>query len=249
MKDTWQQTKFSINGATITASKDANELAPSSRIVASLVADFYQRTLPKWVSGDLVDLGCGKAPLLGAYREHCSSIVLADWANSLHENPLLDIVIDLNKPLQAFENESFDVVVLSDVLEHIAEPSNLLSEISRILKPGGRLILNVPFLYQLHETPHDYFRYTQYALDRLIEKAGLEVKELVPLGGWLEVMADLWSKLLLHARLSILVPALHRLVMAVRKTPVGRRFTDKTSRVFPIGYGLVAVKVQRLEEI
>lgn len=238
----WSQTKFEIDGGQIRASRDRDELAPSSRLAADLVAEFYARVFPQWVSGDLADLGCGKAPLLGAYRAHCSSIVLADWANSLHENSLLDVIIDMNVPLTEFADGSFDVVLLSDVLEHIREPALLISEISRILRPGGRLLLNVPFLYQVHEAPHDYYRYTRYALEQFATQSGLEVVELVPLGGWIEVVADLWSKLLARAKLWVAVSVLHRTVRAFHRTPIGRRFATISGEVFPIGYGLVARK-------
>lgn len=240
--DLWRQSKFQIEGRQIRASKDAHELARSSRIIADLVAEFYTNAIPRWVSGDLADLGCGKAPLLGAYRDYCSSILLADWDNSLHENPLLDLVIDMNQPLTSFASNSFDVLILSDVLEHISEPKALMGEIYRILKPGGRLILNVPFIYWIHESPHDYYRYTRFALERFAKQAGLEVAELVPLGGWIEVLADICSKLMARVRLWYLVPFLHRVVMAINRTALGKKIAARGGELYPLGYGMVAVK-------
>jgi SAM-dependent methyltransferase len=241
-EDLWQQSKFRIEGSTIRASNDARELGRASRILADLVGGFYATAIPRWVSGDLVDLGCGKAPLLGAYRNYCSSILLADWANSTHDNPLLDLTIDLNKALTLLDSDSFDVVVLSDVLEHIAEPSDLMAEIWRILKPGGRLLMNVPFTYWIHEAPHDYYRFTRYALERFALQSGLEVVELAALGGWIEVMADLWSKLLARARLWFVVAAVHRIVIAFHQTTLGSRLAARGGEVLPIGYGMVARK-------
>ncbi len=204
------------------------------------MGEFYSNAIPRWVSGDLVDLGCGKAPLLGAYREHCSSILLADWAKSPHANPLLDLVIDLNEPLTSLDSQSFDVVLLSDVLEHIPEPAALMAEIRRILKPGGRLLLNVPFAYWIHEAPHDYYRYTRYALERFALQSGLEVIELVPLGGWIEVVADLWCKTLARARLWPLSAAVHRAVITFHRTALGRRLAARSGEVLPLGYGFIA---------
>jgi SAM-dependent methyltransferase len=240
--DLWRESKFRIEGGTIRGSTDARQLGRASRILADLVGDFYASAIPRWVSGDLVDLGCGKAPLLGAYRDYCSSILLADWANSPHANPLLDLTIDLNQPLSPLESNLFDVVLLSDVLEHISEPAGLMAEIGRILKPGGRLLLNVPFTYWIHEAPHDYYRYTRYALERFARQSGLEVIELVPLGGWIEVMADLWSKLLVRARLWFVNAAIHRAVITFHRTPLGRRLAALSGEVLPIAYGMVAQK-------
>ncbi len=238
----WQQSKFRLKGRTIRASTDPRELYRGSRIHADLAGEFYASAIPRWVSGDLVDLGCGKAPLLGAYRDYCSSILLADWANSPHANPLLDLIVDLNKPLTSLDSNSFDVVLLSDVLTCISEPAALMEEIGRILKPGGRLLLNVPFVNWLAEVPHDYYRYTRYALERFALQSGLEVIELVPLGGWIEVLADLSSKPLARFRLWLLAAAIHRAAIAFNRTPLGRRIAVRSGEVLPLGYGMVAVK-------
>jgi SAM-dependent methyltransferase len=246
----WKQSKYRVEGGVIRASYDPGELARSSRIIADLVGEFYSIAIPKWVSGDLADLGCGKAPLLGAYRDLCSSILLADWANSSHPNPLLDLRIDLNEPLVNFGASSFDVVILSDVLEHIREPELLMAEISRILKPGGYLLLNVPFIYWIHEAPYDYYRYTRFALERFVQQSGMQVIELNPLGGWIEVIADLCCKFLARVRMRILTAAIHRVaivaihraVIAFHRTPLGRRLALRGGEVLPLGYGVVAQK-------
>lgn len=240
--DLWKPTKFRIDGQTIRASKDRKELAVHSRVVAELVAEFYTHAIPTYSTGDLADLGCGKAPLLGAYRRYSSSVLLADWANSLHDNPLLDEVVDLSQPLAMLESNSFNTVILSDVLEHIAEPANLLREISRILRPGGHMIMNVPFLYWIHEAPHDYYRYTSHALERLATQADFDVVELVQLGGWVEVTADLWSKFLVRAHLSPVAAAIQRVVVAFDRTSIGRKLAEKSGAFTPIGYGMVARK-------
>lgn len=245
----WKSSKYRIDGTRISGTRDVKELAPASRILADLVGSFYTRALPRYVSGDLIDLGCGKAPLLGAYETRCSSIVLADWANSAHENLLLDVVIDLNKPLMALDSSSFDVVLLSDVLEHICEPAALMAEISRILKPGGRLLLNVPFAYWIHEAPHDYYRYTRYALERFARESGLEVLELAPLGGWIEVMADMWAKMLARTKIAILPALIHQVAIRFHRTSVGQRVAARSGEVLPLGYAMVAQKAPTEERL
>ena len=67
---------------------------------------------------------------------------------------------------------------------------------SRLLAPGGKVLLNVPFYYQLHEEPHDYYRYTEFALRRFAENTGFEVLHLEAIGGAVEILADLMAKLL-----------------------------------------------------
>jgi SAM-dependent methyltransferase len=72
-----------------------------------------------------------------------------------------------------FRDASFDTVVLLEVLEHVADAPAVLDEIARVLKPGGRLLLSVPFLYPLHDAPHDYRRYTAPGLEAAIGRSGL----------------------------------------------------------------------------
>src|SRR4029079_1515944 len=85
-----------------------------------------------------------------------------------------------------FPDASFDTVLNIQVLEHTPRPRALVAEMSRVLKPGGLLILLAPFQFRLHEQPHDYFRYSSHGLRHLCEEAGLSVNEIRPQG-------SLWS--------------------------------------------------------
>ena len=70
---------------------------------------------------------------------------------------------------------SVDTVVLLEVMEHLRYPQDALHEIARVLRPQGRLILSMPFLYPVHDAPHDYQRLTIHGLTRDVEAAGLKV--------------------------------------------------------------------------
>lgn len=78
----------------------------------------------------------------------------------------------------------FDVVLLTQVLEHIPNPSIVLNEIYRVLKPEGHVWLSAPLFFPEHEVPYDFYRYTQYGLRYIVESAGFEVVELYPLEGY-----------------------------------------------------------------
>lgn len=120
--------------------------------------------------GHLFDLGCGEQPYREWFLGHAEKYTGVDWGNTPH---LLkaDIIADLNEPLP-IDSDVADTVVSLSVMEHLREPGIFLCEAYRILKSHGAFILEVPFMWWIHEAPHDYFRYTRHGLQYLFEKAG-----------------------------------------------------------------------------
>jgi len=91
------------------------------------------------------------------------------------------------------EDERFDVVVCTQVLEHVPEPLAVLKELSRVLKPGGTLYISAPLYYPEHEVPYDFFRYTQFGWKHLLNQASYEIKTIEWLEGYLQTLAtQLW---------------------------------------------------------
>jgi SAM-dependent methyltransferase len=76
----------------------------------------------------------------------------------------------------------YDAVVINQVLEHVPEPLAVLIELRRILRPGGRLIYSAPLFYEEHQQPYDFYRYTQFAIRHLFDRAGFRIERL----DWLE---------------------------------------------------------------
>lgn len=81
-----------------------------------------------------------------------------------------------------FKTKSFDVVLLFEVLEHIGSDGQALREIRRILSPGGRLYISVPFVYPVHDAPNDYRRFTIHGVRLLLGEAGFELKKEIQHG-------------------------------------------------------------------
>ncbi|MBI5136492.1 MAG: class I SAM-dependent methyltransferase [Nitrospirae bacterium] len=191
----WRPSKYRLAAGRLRAALDPSEVQDGSLLVTELIAMRYDRALARHCRGHLLDLGCGKAPLYGFYRDRVVSATTADWPHSTHGADHVDQQVDLNGPIP-LESERFDVIILSDVLEHLLRPQVLWGEMARLLRPGGVLLLNVPFMYWLHEEPHDYHRYTEHALRAEAGAVGLHVLELEPVGGIREVLADMLGKAL-----------------------------------------------------
>jgi len=71
----------------------------------------------------------------------------------------------------------------------VREPQQVIGELARVLEPGGRVLLVVPHEWEVHQAPHDFFRYTRYGLRHLLGQAGLEVERLDPVGGYFRLMS------------------------------------------------------------
>lgn len=235
----WAPTKYVQRGGRWRCSTDAAQVGAGSRLITDAVARVYEAGLPGVARGRLLDLGCGQAPLYGLYRPMVETVTCVDWALTEH----IDQSCDLAQPLP-FGDGAFDTVILSDVLEHVPDPALVWREMARVLAPGGSVVVNVPFMYWLHAHPHDFYRYTNFALERFVAISGLELRRIEALGGVLEVWADLHAKLL--DKLPLLGPWLaigvQALVGALGRTPVGRRIAQVSARHFPLGYFVVASK-------
>ncbi|HKP31957.1 MAG TPA: class I SAM-dependent methyltransferase, partial [Chitinophagaceae bacterium] len=92
-----------------------------------------------------------------------------------------------------FPDGHFDSLFCSEVLEHIFDPDDALTEMHRVLKPGATALFTVPFCWNEHEVPYDYARYSSFGVKHLIEKNGFEVVELRKAGNFARVIFQLWA--------------------------------------------------------
>jgi SAM-dependent methyltransferase len=99
----------------------------------------------------------------------------------------LDAVADLCA--LPFRDASFGAAIHVVTLEHLAEPGRALSELARVLAPGGRLLLIAPQEWEVHQPPHDYFRFTRYGLAYLVRRAGLETERIEAVGGYFRLLS------------------------------------------------------------
>ncbi len=136
----------------------------------------------------VLDVGAGDAPYSELFAH--TDYVTLDWENSPHLGART-AAARASADAMPLADASFDVVVLTQVLEHVRRPAAVLAEIARVLRPGGRLLATVPFVWELHEEPHDYWRFTHHALAALLEDAELETVAITPRSDSLTALAQI----------------------------------------------------------
>ncbi|HKW14415.1 MAG TPA: class I SAM-dependent methyltransferase [Candidatus Krumholzibacteria bacterium] len=230
--ESWVPTKFVRHGSEWRGSRDTTKLARGSRLVGDIVAGVYAQALGTYARGHLLDLGCGEAPLYGVYRALVTNITCVDWAGSLHATRHADVLADLNETCP-LPDETFDTILCTDVIEHLKHPERLFMDAARMLRSGGHLILGTPYLYPLHELPHDYFRSSASALEMMARDARLTVVELRPYGSYRHVLGMMLAKKLQH------IPLVRSLVP---RLALMRRRHVRVTTAFPLGYLVVASK-------
>lgn len=124
------------------------------------------------LSGRLLDVGCGSKPYQPLFS--VSSYVGLE-IDSLKSRQLGMADYFYDGSAFPFEDNSFDSVLCNQVLEHVFNPDAFIFEINRVLKPGGYLLLSVPFVWDEHEQPWDYARYSSFGLKFLLENNNFKV--------------------------------------------------------------------------
>ena len=126
------------------------------------------------LKGRLLDFGCGSKPYQSLFT-NTSQYIGLDYESEghSHEKEQIDVLYD-GKTIP-FPDESFDSVFSSEVFEHIFNLEEIVPEIKRVMKKGGKILITCPFVWNEHEVPVDYARYTQFALKHLFEKNGFEI--------------------------------------------------------------------------
>lgn len=140
------------------------------------------------LSGRLLDVGCGSQPYRRYFqKQEYVGLDLDTEAN--RQAGVADYFYDGS--CFPFPDASYDAVLCNQVLEHVFNPEEFLAEIRRVLKPGGRLLLTVPFVWDEHEQPYDCARYTSFGLHHLFEQQGLRWLEHRKLGNDASILFQL----------------------------------------------------------
>lgn len=167
------------------------------------------------LQGVVVDLGCGTQPYKNDVLSHAEEYFGLDWPKSLHlTHP--HVIADLTHGLP-LRDESADGILAFEVLEHLPEPALVVAEMFRVLRPGGIVLISVPFQWHVHEAPWDFYRFTCHGLEHILKSRGFERISISAKSGF-------WSMLVLKVNYQSLRlirgPAVLRLVLRAMLVPL-----------------------------
>ena len=201
-------------------------------------------------AGVVLDIGCADKMIAGFLPQGCRYIGL-DYFETAHNwyGSRPDVYGDAqNLPVASGK---VDTVLLLDVLEHLPRPERCISEIARVLKPQGRLIMHVPFIYPIHDAPLDFQRWTRYGFEEMAKKQGFKFEQITSVGEPLEAAALLtniaMSKTVLNwikqkNPAAVLVILLPLLVLLLNVLAWAFCRIAPPEQMMPIGYRLLLLK-------
>ena len=138
--------------------------------------------------GNLLDVGCGTKPYESFFKVN-TYVGLDFRKEGTNQNPNADAFYDGGR--FPFKKAEFEHVLATEVLEHVFEPDSFLKEIHRVLKPGGMCLLTVPFIWDEHEQPYDFGRYTSFGIKAILERNGFTIIEQRKTGNFISTLGQL----------------------------------------------------------
>jgi SAM-dependent methyltransferase len=145
----------------------------------------FARALPE--GARVLDAGSGEGQYAHHFARHRYTGVDLAVGDTRWDYSKLDAVADLTA--LPFARDTFDAAIHIVTIEHLLDPGAALAEISRVLNIDAPLLIVAPLEWEVHQAPHDYFRYTRYGLAHLLEEAKMQSKDIRPLGGYFRLLA------------------------------------------------------------
>ncbi|MCB1681064.1 MAG: class I SAM-dependent methyltransferase [Rhodospirillales bacterium] len=156
------------------------EIITLRKDVRKVLQSYFDRYLNEDMK--VYDIGCGDKPFASSLAGKVADHIGVDIEDGFYESHHIDLVGSAyNVPV---EDGAGDAVISSQVIEHLDRPVDAIKETARVLKPGGLFLISFPFLYPIHAEPHDFTRFTEYAMTKLLNDHGFEIKEINRIGGF-----------------------------------------------------------------
>ncbi len=175
---------------------DYESVGPKEQFIVPLLRWHIEQVLstygkPSSLSSRALDVGCGLQP----FRKNLEALGYFYRSIDAQQNSegSVDVVCEIDQPLpsEIFNYGSFDFILCTEVMEHVAEWDVAFHNFAQLLAPGGRLFITCPHFYRLHEEPYDFWRATPYAFHYFGKKFGLKILHQVQAGDAWDVLGTL----------------------------------------------------------
>lgn len=209
------------DGLTRLSSTALSRNASDYIVMRNLIQDLAI-SIKEYANGKVLDVGCGNKP----YESLFNGIITNYTGCDVIQSSLSKVDVICEATSLAFEDNQFDTVFSTQVIEHVSDPFKMVTELHRVLKPGGILILSAPFCWELHEEPYDFYRYSKYGLRFMLENHGFELSKLVANGGKWAAVGQMNLNIIYSSfsRKNILTKLLKALFINLKFTSLWNRF-------------------------
>jgi SAM-dependent methyltransferase len=170
--------------------KDFNpRISDPSYLLRKRLLQSVSKYIPK-LSGSVLDFGCGSKPYKSLFEVNDYIGVDFNGQGHSHENEVIDFFYDGSH--LPFEDCTFDGIFSTEVFEHVFNLEDILKELNRVLRPGGKLLVTCPFAICEHEAPNDFARYTSYGLSDLLKRNGFKIINFEKCGTAYETISQIF---------------------------------------------------------
>jgi SAM-dependent methyltransferase len=142
------------------------------------------------LTGKMMDFGCGEKPYKLLFS-HVSEYIGVDYNGEGHSHANENIDVYYDGKTIPFDNDTFDSILTSEVLEHVFNLEPIMQELCRVLKPGGKILITTPFAWNEHEVPVDFGRYTSFGMKALLERNGFTILALEKTTNFIQTQTQL----------------------------------------------------------
>jgi SAM-dependent methyltransferase len=148
-------------------------------IVMYYLINDLKDNINEFARGVVLDVGCGNKPYENLFDGKIVEYIGCDVVQS--DQNKVDVICEATD--LKFDSHRFDTVFSTQVMEHVDNPQKMIKESYRVLKSNGRVIFSIPFCWELHEEPYDFYRYSKYGLTIMFEREGFEIIKIKANGG------------------------------------------------------------------
>ena len=173
-------------------------------------------SLANEINGLTIDIGCGNKPYEKLFK--VSNYIGIDLQTSIHDVKSFADIFYEGKTIPIKDNR-VDSIICNQVFEHVFEPNLFLSELNRVLKLRGKLLITLPFVWDEHEKPYDFARYSSFGIRYLLDRYGFEIIVQNKTAGDLTILAQMFN-LYLYKLVYLKHSLLKKIVTLFLMTPI-----------------------------